>query len=84
MVRIEIGHTKGQRIYIKVYRKGKKTKIIEYIHNLGKVSKRIYKLKSYDSSNYITKDHKERVKKNKEELAKFEKEFKERAWQIRR
>lgn len=59
------------QIFIKVYRRGKKTKIIEYTHCLGSVEKNIFEEKSHDLFNYITKDHKEQVRKNRELLEKM-------------
>lgn len=68
MTRIIIKQTKRYQIFIKVFRLGKKTKIIEYTHSLGSVEKNIFEEKSHDLFNYTTKDHKEQLRKNKEFL----------------
>ena len=71
MTRIIIQHTEGFRIFINIFRKGKKSKIIEYVHNLGAIRKAIYEEKSFGVFNYIAKNHKERVQKNKELIKKM-------------
>ena len=69
MVRLIIQQTERFRIFIKNFRMGKKTKIIEYTHVLGGVSRIIYEEKKNEGFNYVTKDYKEQVQKNREFLA---------------
>lgn len=72
MTRSIIQQTQRYQIFIKVYRKGKKTKIIEYTHTLGSVEKTVFEEKNHDLFNYTTKDHKERVQTNRELIAQME------------
>lgn len=71
MVRTIIKHTGGCRIFILIYRRGRKSSIIEYNHNLGAVHKTIYEEKSFHRLNYTTKDRDEQVQRNKELLEKI-------------
>ncbi len=69
MARDIIQLTEGFRIFINQYGIRKKkliSNIIEYTHVLGSVEKITYEEKHRDDFNYITKDHKEQVRKNKE------------------
>lgn len=68
MTRHIIQQTDKYRIFVRIHRLAKKTKIIAYIHVLGSVSKRVYEEKNFDCFNYTTKDHKEQIRKNNEFL----------------
>lgn len=71
MTRFILAQTGKYRIFVHVYRKKITAQIIDYTHVLGSVSKSIYEEKSVDRFNYVTKDHKEQVQKNREFLEKF-------------